>query len=65
MVTFLTKVETILNSRPLTQLSDDINDFNALTTNHFILRNQPLCFSPVMIKGNHVTNTVCWKAVQG
>ena len=65
MVTFLTKIETILNSRPLTQLSDDINDFNALTTNHFILRNQPLYFSPVMIKGNHVTNTVSWKAVQG
>ena len=37
LVTFLAEMEIILNSRPLTQVSDDINDFNVLTPNQFIL----------------------------
>ena len=35
--TLLTEVERILNSRPLTHISDDINDFQALTPNHILL----------------------------
>ena len=45
LVTLLTVIEAILISRPLTQISDDINDFNALTRNHYILGKQPLYFS--------------------
>ena len=35
--TFLLEVESTINSRPITPLSDDINDFEALTPNHFLL----------------------------
>ena len=37
LMTLLTEVETIINSRPLTETSDDINDLEALTPNHFLL----------------------------
>ena len=64
LVTFLTEIEATLNSHPLTQISDDINDFNVLTPNHFIFGKQPLYFSPDTIKYNHVTSRTRWKAVE-
>ena len=64
LVTFLTEIEATLNSRPLTQISDDINDFNVLTSNHFILGKQPLNFSPDTIKDGHVISKTRWEAVQ-
>lgn len=35
--TFLVQVEGVLNSRPLTALTDDPNDFEALTPGHFLI----------------------------
>ena len=34
--TYLAETEFIINGRPLTPLSDDINNFEALTPNHFL-----------------------------
>ena len=64
LVTFLTKIEATLNSRPLTQITDDLHAFNELTPNHFILGKQALYFSPDTTKDNHVTSIARWKAVQ-
>ena len=55
LVTFLTEAEATLSTCPLTQLSEDINDFNVITPNHFILGKHPLYFSLEMIMENHVT----------
>ena len=53
-----------MNSRPLTEKSDNINDLNVLTPNHFILGKQSLHFSPDTIKDVHETSRTRWKAVQ-
>ena len=37
LYTLLTEVESIMNNRPLTHLSTDIDDLEALTPNHIIL----------------------------
>ena len=52
LTTFLTEIEATLNSRPLTQISDEINDSNVLTPNHLALKKKSLYFSPDTIKDN-------------
>ncbi|XP_018311378.1 uncharacterized protein [Mycetomoellerius zeteki] len=37
MITFLTQVEAVLNSRPLCPLTDDSDDLQALTSAHFLI----------------------------
>lgn len=37
LTTFLTEVEKILNSRPITRVSSDPGDSEALTPNHILL----------------------------
>ena len=35
--TIMTEVESTVNSRPLTNVSDNIDDYKVLTPNHFLL----------------------------
>ena len=45
--TFIAEIESVLNlnSRPLTSVTDDPNDYNVLTPNHFILGRESLPFT--------------------
>ena len=36
-------IEQTLNARPLTPVSSDVNDFEALIPNHFLLGNKNVC----------------------
>lgn len=37
LYTILIQIEACLNSRPITPISDDVNNFQALTSGHFII----------------------------
>ena len=57
----LNSVESTLNSRPLTPVSDDLNDYEALTPNHFLL-GRPTMNYPI---GNETSGLRSkWKQVQ-
>ena len=64
LMTLLTEVETIVNSRPLTAVSDDINDMEALTPNHFLLGRA----NKYVPMGDFTDNDLCsrkrWRQVQ-
>ena len=47
--TLLTQIESMLNSRPLTPISNDPNDFTALTSGHFLI-GRPMNMRPILTK---------------
>ena len=61
--TYLCEVESILNKRPLTPVSDDINDFEAITPDHLLIgyQNEANAIDPLRHKNN---SKVQWKNVQ-
>ena len=65
LYTYLTEIESIINGRSLTPLSDDINDFEALMTNHFLTgtANPNLLICPVEKPGD-IASKRKWKAAQ-
>ena len=64
LLTLFTEVENIVNSRPLTHISDDINDLRALTPNHILLglhRNWGYVADTCQ---NDITSRKKWRQVQ-
>ena len=65
LYTLLTEVESILNTRPLTRASDDVNDLEALTPNHILLgRHRNWVYVTDKIGEKDVTSRKRWRQVQ-
>ena len=64
LMTVFTEAESLVNSRPLTHVSDDINDLEALTPNHFLLGRASLNLSPAIIYHDDVNHRRRWKRAQ-
>ncbi len=63
--TFLCEVEMIINSRPLTTISDDVKDCNALTPNHRLMaKDSPTTVPPGEFTRQDVFGRKRWKRIQ-
>ena len=52
LATFIFEVEFIVNHQPIIPVSDDVNDFEALTLDHFIIGTDCYNFSPGVFEIN-------------
>ena len=64
LATLMTEVESVLNSRPLTHVSEDINDLDTLTPNHILLGQHKIWSSFCDIAESDVLSRRRWKQVQ-
>ena len=63
--TLFCEVESLINGRPITKISDDVNDSTPLTPNHLLLlRNCNTLPTPALKLGDHDTYRRRWKQVQ-
>ena len=64
LFTLFCEVEEILNNRPLTAITADLNDLEALTPNHLIRLNAGENFSPCFLEENEFYLRRRWRKVQ-
>ena len=64
LFTIMTEIESTVNSRPLTNVNDNIGDYEALTPNHFLLGRGSNNTPVINNKEVDVTLRRKWKAVQ-
>ena len=64
LYTIMTEVESTVNSRPLTNAFDNIDDYEALTSNHFLLEQRSNNTPVINNKEVDVTVRRKWKAFQ-
>ncbi|XP_013859164.1 uncharacterized protein LOC106514442 [Austrofundulus limnaeus] len=62
--TILCEVEAILNDRPITKVSDDVNDLEALTPNHILLLKGRPTLAPGIFQERDVYLRRRWRQVQ-
>lgn len=62
--TLMCEVKNILNSRPLTAVSSDPNDLEALTPNHLLLMRSGVQFPPGLFNKSDLYMKKRWKQVQ-
>ena len=64
LLTLLAEVESIINGRPITKVSDDPNDSDALTPNHLLLLRSGTSLPPgLFVKGDNYSRRR-WRQVQ-
>ena len=64
LYTLMCEVEGILNSRPLTPVSDDPNDLEAITPNHLLLGNSKVTFPPGLFNKDDLYVKRRWRQIQ-
>ena len=64
LLTVAAEAEFLLNNRPLTPVSDDVNDFDALTPNHFLLGRTCNNLPPGVYYDKDVTCRQRWRRSQ-
>ena len=62
--TLFAEVVGILNMRPLCSSSDDPNDFEVLTPNHFLQQRQGLAIPPGVFEDSEIASRKQWKRGQ-
>ena len=62
--TLMCEVEAILNSRPLTTLSDSVDDLTPLTPNHLLHQKLNVTYPPGIFKESDIYARRKWKQVQ-
>ncbi|KAK5883663.1 hypothetical protein CesoFtcFv8_019965 [Champsocephalus esox] len=62
--TVLCEVESIINDRPITKISDDHNDLEALTPNHLLLLKAKSSVPPGVFRKEDVYSRRRWKQSQ-
>ena len=60
----LCQVESLLNNRPLTNISDDVGDYECLTPNHFLIGELSPNFSPGIFTDKEINLQHKWRSVQ-
>ena len=61
---FLTEVESIINSRPLTAASDGISDIEPVNPNHLLIGKSSPNYRSCVSQGQDISLRKKWKAVQ-
>ena len=64
LITFVCEVESILNQRPLTTISDDITDFDALTPYHYLIGTNCQNTNPGVFHKEEIDLFRKWRSVQ-
>ena len=62
--TFVCELESILNNRPITLSSDDINNYEALNPNYILLGHSLSNHAPGVFRDNEINYREKWRAVQ-
>ena len=64
LCTIMCEVEAVLNNRPLTEVSSDSSNLEALTPNHLLLLNAGVTFPPGLFSPNDCFINRKWRQVQ-
>lgn len=64
MMTLFTQIEGLTNSRPLTPVSDDSNDLESITPNHFLIGRANLNLAPCFVGSRDFCSKKHWRQVQ-